>query len=204
MGLGIMVGWLVSEKFYSFSVGTGDSMRRLMSYGMLSLLMFVSLPAISTIMHPPSGSYSVLGQPTVSAEFINRVLSANGSPATGTGQAVFDLGEKYGIDPVFALAFFQHESSFGTTGVARATRSPGNIRASAGYTQIDGYRAYRSWTSGFEDWYKLIKNLYIGQWNLTTVGQIVPVYAPSSDNNDVGAYISAVENAVDQWRSGIV
>ena len=179
-------------------------MRRLMSYGMLSLLMFVSLPAINNIIHPSSGSYSVLGQPTVSADFINHVLAANGSPAAGTGQAVFDLGEKYGIDPVFALAFFQHESSFGTTGVARVTRSPGNIRASAGYAQIDGYRAYRSWTAGFEDWYQLIKNLYVEQWSLTTVEQIVPVYAPSSDNNDVGAYISAVENAVDQWRSGVV
>ena len=78
----------------------------------------------------------------------------------------------------------------------------GNIRASAGYAQIEGYRAYRSWTAGFEDWYKLIKNLYIGQWSLTTVEQIIPVYAPSSDNNDVSAYISAVENAVDRWRSG--
>ena len=179
-------------------------MRRLVSYGMLSLLMFVSFPVISNIIHPHSGSYSVIGQPTISAEFINRVLSANSSPAAGTGQAIFDLGVKYNIDPVFAMAFFEHESSFGTTGVARVTLSPGNIRASAGYAQIEGYRAYRSWTAGFEDWYKLIKNLYIGQWGLTTVEQIVPVYAPSSDNNDVAAYISAVENAVDQWRSGVV
>ena len=179
-------------------------MRRLVSYGMLSLLTFVFLPTISTIVHPALGSYSVIGQPTISAEFINRVLSANSSPAAGTGQAIFDLGEKYNIDPVFAMAFFEHESSFGTTGVARATLSPGNIRASEGYAQVDGYRAYRSWTAGFEDWYKLIKNLYVGQWNLTTVEQIVPVYAPSSDNNDVGSYISSVENAVDQWRSGVV
>src|SRR5579862_1005025 len=128
-------------------------MRRLMSYGMLSVLLFVSLPVISSIVHH-SGSYSVIGQPTISAEFINRILSANSSPATGTGQAIFDLGVKYNIDPVFAMAFFGHESSFGTTGVARVTLSPGNIRASEGYAQIEGYRAYRSWTAGFEDWYK--------------------------------------------------
>jgi len=179
-------------------------MRRLVSYGMLSLLMIVSFPIISNIIRASSGSYSVIGQPTIRAEFINRVLSAYSSPAAGTGEAVFELGKKYDIDPVFALAFFEHESSFGTTGVARATLSPGNIRASAGYAQIEGYRAYRSWTAGFEDWYQLIKNLYVGQWGLTTVEQIVPVYAPSSDNNDVSAYISAVENAVDQWRSGVV
>ena len=179
-------------------------MRRLVSYSMLSLLMFVSFPVISKIIHLPSGSYSVIGQPTISAEFMNRILSTNSSPAAGIGQAIFDLGEKYNIDPVFAMAFFEHESSFGTTGVARVTLSPGNIRASAGYAQFEGYRAYRNWTAGFEDWYKLIKNLYIGQWGLTTVEQIVPVYAPSSDNNDVSAYISAVENDVDQWRSGVV
>ena len=31
---------------------------------------------------------------------------------------MYDLGVKYGIDPVFALAFFMHESLFGTTGEA--------------------------------------------------------------------------------------
>jgi hypothetical protein len=179
-------------------------MRRFVSYGMLSIVLFLSFPVINHIMHVALGSYRVVGQPTVSAEFINRVLSANSSPAAGTGQAIYDLGKKYDIDPVFALAFFEHESSFGTTGVAQVTLSPGNIRASAGYAQIDGYRAYPSWTAGFEDWYKLIKNLYVEQWGLTTVEQIVPVYAPASDNNDVGAYISAVENDVDRWRSGVV
>ena len=63
---------------------------------------------------------------------------------------------------------------------------------------------YRTWEEGFEDWYKLISNLYVAQWNLTTVDQIIPVYAPSSDNNDVAAYIQAVKNAVDTWRSGNV
>src|SRR5690242_3083368 len=177
-------------------------MRKPPSYAMLSLLMLITFPLISCMLDTTASSYSVIGQPTISAAFINRVLSTYSSPAAGTGQAVFDLGQKYGIDPVFAMAFFEHESSFGTTGVARVTRSPGNIRASAGYAQFEGYRAYRNWTAGFEDWYKLIKNLYIGQWGLTTVEQIVPVYAPSSDNNDVPAYISTVESAVDQWRSG--
>src|SRR5436309_10532110 len=67
----------------------------------------------------PRDPYSVLGAPTVSAAFINSVLAAAHSPAAGKGQALYDDGIKYGIDPVFALAFFQHESSFGTTGVAR-------------------------------------------------------------------------------------
>src|SRR5258708_22418047 len=149
-------------------------------------------------------AYTVVGKPSIRADFINSVLDYYHSPARGKGRALYDYGVKYGIDPAYALAFFMHESSFGTTGVARVTRSLGNIRVSAGYKNYDGYRLYRTWEEGFEDWYKLIANQYVEQWGLTTVDQIVPVYAPSSDNNDVAAYIQAVKTAVDRWRGGIL
>jgi hypothetical protein len=38
----------------------------------------------------------------------------------------------------------------------------------------------------------------------TTVSQIVPVYAPASDGNNVPGYIAGVEQAVDTWRRGQV
>lgn len=148
--------------------------------------------------------YSVVGKPSINAEFINRVLVLYNSPAAGKGQALYDDGVKYGIDPVYALAFFMHESRFGTTGVATFTHSLGNIRATTGYVQYEGYRMYRTWEEGFTDWYRLIAKQYVAQWGLSTVDQIVPVYAPSSDNNDVAAYIAAVKQAVDTWRSGSV
>src|SRR5712691_6765502 len=132
-----------------------------------------------------SQTYDVRGKPSLSAEFINSVLDRYHSPAAGKGQALYDDGVKYGIDPAYALAFFMHESSFGTTGVAKVTHSLGNIRASEGYQQYDGYRKYRTWEDGFVDWYKLISDQYARQWKLTTVDQNIPVYAPSSDNNDV-------------------
>ena len=75
-----------------------------------------------------NASSSVLGPPTISAAFINQVLSVYHSPAEGLGQALYDDGIQYGIDPVYALAFFRHESSFGTTGEARKTLSLGNER----------------------------------------------------------------------------
>jgi len=151
-----------------------------------------------------SRAYSVLGKPSISADFINQVLDNYHSPARGKGQVLYDYGVKYGIDPVYALAFFMHESAFGTTGVAAVTHSLGNIRTTAGYRDYHGYRYYKTWEEGFEDWYKLIADQYVTQWKLTTVDQIVPVYAPDSDNNDVPAYIQAVKTAVDTWRSGIV
>ena len=148
--------------------------------------------------------YEVSGPPTISADFINRVLDFYGSPARGKGQALYDDGVKYTIDPVYALAFFMHESSFGTTGVARVTLSLGNIRATPGYKSYDGYRKYASWEDGFVDWYKLIKKQYVQEWKLKTIDQIIPVYAPSSDHNDVDAYIQGIKNAVDSWRLGEV
>ena len=147
----------------------------------------------------------VLGvKPSVSADFINEVLDYYHSPAAGKGEAIYEDGVKYGIDPVYALAFFMQESSFGTQGVATVTHSPGNIRANAGEPAYDGYRMYDTWEAGFEDWYRLMAQQYIGKWKLTTVDQIVPVYAPGSDNNDVVTYIANVKNAVDVWHSGSV
>lgn len=41
-------------------------------------------------------------------------------------------------------------------------------------------------------------------WQLSTIDQIIPVYAPGSDNNDVQAYIQAIKDAVTAWRRGQV
>ncbi|MDQ6662733.1 MAG: glucosaminidase domain-containing protein, partial [Chloroflexota bacterium] len=151
-----------------------------------------------------SQNYNLQGQPTIQVDFINKVLEHYHSPAAGKGQALYNDGLKYGIDPAYALAFFMHESTFGTRGVAAVTHSLGNIRVSKGYQGYQGYRAYRTWEEGFEDWYKLISQLYIGKWGLTTIDQIIPIYAPGSDNNDEAAYIQSVKQAVDTWRNGTI
>jgi hypothetical protein len=158
---------------------------------------------------PRVRSSSVLGRPALSASFINRVLSAYHSPARGTGQALYDLSRSSGIADEYALAFFMHESSFGTTGVARVTRSLGNIRCSDGYRCLAGYRAYATWQAGYVDWFKLIKFGYVtGQVSrkcpCVTIQQIIPVYAPASDHNNEAAYCAAVLSAVSVWRSGRV
>lgn len=161
-----------------------------------------------TAILPHTGPYAVLGKPTITADFINRVLASYNSPAAGKGQAMYDLGVKYGIDPVYALAFFMHESLFGTTGEARATLSLGNLRCIPTRPCIDrdrgGYAQMYSWEDGFEQWYKLIRNLYVAQWGLVTVDQIIPVYAPSSDHNDVAGYIRALKYEIDTWHAGIL
>lgn len=155
----------------------------------------------TSLLQAASG-YSVLGSPTVSAALMNEVLATYHSPAAGKGQALFDYGVQYGVDPVYALAFFMHESSFGTTGIAQYTRSLGNLRCVRIYSCYDGFSSFPTWEAGFDAWYALIRAVYVDAWHLATVEQIVPVYAPASDHNNVAGYINAVEGAVDGWRSG--
>lgn len=168
----------------------------------------LSLPGGLNLAQPSQAqadsSSVVTGPPTLSAAFVNQVLAKAHSPAQGTGVALYTLSQQYGVDDAYALAFFQHESHFGTTGVARVTRSLGNIRCSPGYPCLDGFRAYATWEQGYQDWYALIRNLYVDQWHRVTIAQIVPIYAPASDGNDPASYIAAVEQAVTMWRRGEV
>jgi hypothetical protein len=163
------------------------------------------IPAQTPLPKNP-GPYSVLGKPTITAAFINQVLASYKSPTAGMGQSLYNLGVQYGIDPVYAMAFFMHESLFGTTGEARATLSLGNERCIPDRACIDqdrgGYAQMTSWEDGFEHWYKLIRNLYVAQWGLVTVDQIIPKYAPNSDGNDEAEYIASLKHEVDTWRAG--
>jgi hypothetical protein len=159
----------------------------------------------------PIGEHSLLSQPTITAAAIDTILSQYHSPAAGTGQAWITLGQRYGIDPAYALAFFIHESSAGTSpgwaglkANGTSTHNIGNIIC-AGYATCYGrFRDYASWEEGIDDWYKLISDEYVGGRGAHTVEQIIPVYAPSSDNNDVPAYIQAVVSMVDNWRRGVL
>jgi Mannosyl-glycoprotein endo-beta-N-acetylglucosaminidase len=153
---------------------------------------------------PQAGPYSVLGKPSLRVDFINRVLAAYHSPATGKGRALYDLGVKYGIDPAFALAFFMHESTFGTRGEATESRSLGNLRCIPNFRCQDNFAWFDSWEDGFKAWYQLIRNLYVAQWGLSTVDQIIPRYAPTADHNNEAAYIGAIKHAVDTWHANVI
>jgi hypothetical protein len=125
--------------------------------GLLSLslpsLSFSSAWSAASPSYQQQQSSRVLGSPTISAAFINRVLAAYHSPAAGLGQVLYDDGVQSGIDPVYALAFFLHESAFGTTGEARKTLALGNERCIPDRPCVDldrgGYAQMQSWEDGF-------------------------------------------------------
>lgn len=152
----------------------------------------------------------VQGAPSVTGKQADEILASYDSPAQGTGQAWYDLGVKYHIDPAYAIAFFVHESSAGTApGWAgwkdathqHSTHNVGNIIC-AGYATCFGrFRDYPSWEIGIEDWYRLIRTEYLDGRHHETVADIIPVYAPASDNNNEAAYIAGVNALVDEWRT---
>lgn len=158
-----------------------------------------TLASHHNISAPAQGS-SVVGSPSLSAAKVDQILANAGSPAAGTGQTFYNDSVQYGIDDAWALAWFHRESSFGTQGAATQTLSIGNINCSEGYSCIGRFRAYSSWNAGINDWYQLIKSVYVAQ-GLTTVESIIPHYAPSSDGNDESGYIQSVETDVQNWRA---
>lgn len=161
-----------------------------------------ALPKLPT----PPDQHSVTDGPQISAQKIDQILADYGSPAAGTGAIWVALGQKYGINPAYAVAFFIHESSAGTNpnwaGIkpgGATTHNVGNIIC-AGYATCYGrFRDYPDWQTGIEDWYRLINVEYIQGRGTHTLEQIIPIYAPSIENN-VPAYVQAVTNLVKSWQ----
>ncbi len=146
----------------------------------------------------PVFGMSVPGGPTISAAVVNRVLLQAGSPAQGTGQALYDLSAQYRVDDAYALAVFEHESTFGLYGAGNVNHALGNI-VCAGYPTCHGnFRFYPTWADGYADFYRLIVNEYFSR-GLTTVQAITPVYAPASEN-DPAAYIQSVCASMARFR----
>ena len=157
---------------------------------------------------PARGDYRLRTPPSLSPDQIDQILRSYGSPATGTGEIWYRLGVEYNIDPAYALAFFIHESGAGTNPNwagfkpdGRTTHNVGNIIC-AGYPTCYGrFRDYPDWATGIADWYRLIDVEYIRGRGLQTVTEVIPIYAPSIEN-DVQGYINVVTRLVDRWRAG--
>lgn len=113
------------------------------------------------------------------------------------------------ISPAFCLAVFWHESQFGRLGICKSfnTKSPGNTRSSITLVgekveTLQGiYIRYPSWQEGFRDLAVRLSvpNYIYGRKGLVTIAQIMPVFAPVSDNNSPDLYTDAVVKMMNQW-----
>lgn len=138
--------------------------------------------------------------PRLSALAFGRILAEHGSPAAPEADTCYRVCASYDLDPAVALAFFAHESTYGTKGRAVQTRNWGNLRKGQGHAthELGGFAYYAHWADGLADWCTLIRARYIGR-GLKTVGPALRIYAPSSDGNDPDAYAKAVCALVTGW-----
>lgn len=156
----------------------------------------------------------------------DRWLREQKSPVVALSQAAYELCLFYRVSPAFVLAMFEHESNSGLKGAATVTRSWGNTRQaydSAGKplyfggalpVLVNGAIKFHDNGGGslfpvFADWLTGLRATvarltaqnwaYLGK-GLRTVAQIIPVWAPSKDGNNVERYIAAVVGTMQTLR----
>jgi len=145
----------------------------------------------------------LISPPRITRALFAQMLQTAHSPATSEAQVCYDRIVAHGVDPAIALAFFRHESQFGTAGAAVQTRNWGNLRKGQGKATgtLSGFATYARWADSADDWAALIADYYVRQRGLTTVETTIPVYAPSSDGNAPAAYVADVLRSVAAWQA---
>ena len=114
-------------------------------------------------------------------------------------ERVYRLAMWLQIEPSFLIALWKHEggSPFGSSELQQQTFNPLNIKAPRSewrtIVQSNGvaFYWYESFQLGLFAGVLHLKNHY-GARGLTTVREIIPVFAPSSDGNNGEAYIQSV------------
>lgn len=142
--------------------------------------------------------------PRISQAQFNRVLENYKSPCAPFGAECYEIIAASGLDPAVALAFFGHESVFGTRGITTETKNWGNVRTPYKTERAIGkhpknFAIYATWQDSLRDWCDRINERYIQQRGLDTVEKVVPVYAPSFDGNVPQTYIEHVNKLVAEW-----
>jgi len=147
-----------------------------------------------------AGELKVTGASTITPQKIDEVLAQYHSPAYGrvSGQEVYDKSLQHGINPAIALAFYVCESSAGTKGKGARNNSWGNIRTG---DARNGYKSYDNIHTSLDHFLNLLSGPgYVGAGK-TTLGTIIPKYAPRSDGNDTGGYMNRMYGLLKKWES---
>jgi hypothetical protein len=143
----------------------------------------------------------IVRSPSISFLEVEQVLSRVGSPMLPYAGDVYAYGVKYHIDPVFALAFWMKESREASDGsVAAVDHNPGYTEGLAGDDRCGRWACWPTWTAGIEGWYRYMRVFFINARGLTRVEDILPIYAPSTENNTNG-YIAFVLQMAATWRA---
>lgn len=152
--------------------------------------------------------YRVIGvEPDIDLDTFDRILREAQSPALSSAHAVWNYCKRRGVSPAFLLAMFKIESKFGTQGTATQTRSWGNTRLPnfggvPDMGTVPGrsgvFPVFANWADGgISTASRFLDHApYHGK---TTVREIIPIWAPPTDQNDTEAYIAAVLASIESW-----
>lgn len=160
--------------------------------------------------------YPLVGPPSISEAKFASVLAAAKSPMAGEAASIYKAVQAKGVDPAVILAIAQHESSFGTKGIAVGRDNPFGSRYYAGIpgaTNRGGWASFTSWTAAASYTAGLLASpSYAGSKTktLTAAGaRTGPLpntafgfayrYAPYSDHNDPANYGAFIVNAINGW-----
>jgi hypothetical protein len=139
-----------------------------------------------------------------SKEMWRSVIEQAGGPPELAGTAAWAAAGEHGW---LALAMLGEESSYGTrfNRNVPGNKNPLNLRPPLrpdGTRAPGDYMGFASWADGIQAWRERVTDPAYGDgiYRVTeTVGELINVYAPRTDNNDPEAYTAHVLTRLQQW-----
>lgn len=159
--------------------------------------------------------------PRITRQRFVDVLTGLKSPAAEHAGEAWDAVVAERVDPLLALGIFWCESQCATDRASVTLRyalnNPGATRSSTTgvgetvATDKGEFQRYPNWVEGFRDLaHRLVsaQKPYIGNPadpldDADTPGEIVPIWAPSSDGNDPNGYLQRLLAAMGRWYEAL-
>ena len=168
----------------------------------------------------PSGNYGTTGGDLANAdalteEQIIKLLKNFGDKGKNLlpyAKQIHDSGHAFNINPLFALAIANKDSSLGTAGAGRTCRNPGNLEyrdhkfAESGTPSIGNcstyggssrWAAFKTYGDGMNAKMWLLRKNYLDK-GLLTLHDIINKYCPPSEC-DVDQYVKDVESFMNKY-----
>ena len=133
---------------------------------------------------------------TLRPVLIARLLEQQGSPLAPLAEEIYDLAIAYRIDAAFALAQWMAESQLGCLPLAQVNRNAAMVRLALtrraapevagearsvlppryGDVYGSGYVTYPSWLAGLEEYFRLLRSVFVDACHEEEVEQIARAY----------------------------
>ncbi len=154
----------------------------------------------------PAPTQPTTGTDAAKAARINDMLKNSG--LRGQGEHLLAMSKKYNVPVELALAMFQKEAQWNTTGVAPKNNNPGNLRFAEWETEFGGVRnggftKFPSVEKGTEAYFRLMDKGYRKFIDTKDWQGMINKYAPPSDGNDSSLYAKQIGQWMDKYRTQI-